>query len=158
AQGLAAQINQTIAKLPTQPNDVVDLHLIGHSRGAVVVTTTAGLLDWNAPPLAGGYLKLTLLDPHPARTSPVAYGSAAKCAIGRLVDQTYHAFQAAVADPPLVIPPRVNRAEVFYQTASVQATLSPQDRVLNIWGSVPASGSTSSVIYFDLTQAVPSHF
>ena len=47
--------------------DVVDLHLIGHSRGAVVVTQALqDLVGTTDPRLAGGYFKLTLLDPHPA--------------------------------------------------------------------------------------------
>jgi hypothetical protein len=157
AQGLAAQINQTIANLPIQPNDVVDIHLIGQSRGADVASLAAGLLDWNAPPLQGGYLKLTLLDPHPARNGPVAYDSVSNGPIGQLVDRAYLAIQADAADPPLRVPPRVNQAEVFYQTATVQDTLAPQDRVLNLWGAVPVGGSPSSISYFNLTQAVPSH-
>ena len=158
AQGLAAQMNQAIANLPIQSNDVVDIHLIGHSRGADVVTIAAGLLNWNAPPLEAGYLKLSLLDPHPARNGPVAYESTSNGPIGQLVERAYLSFQADAADPPLVIPPRVNQAEVFYQTASVQDTLSPQDRVLNPWGAVPVGGPTSSVRYYDLTRVVPSHF
>ena len=67
---MAAQIDQAIASLPIQPGDVVDLHLIGHSRGGDVVSLAAGLLDRSAPPLGGGFLELTLLDPHPARNGP----------------------------------------------------------------------------------------
>src|SRR5262249_55452722 len=85
APGVGAQIDQTLGSPPIQPNDVVDLHLIGHSRGADVATIAAGLLDQNSPPLKGGYLKLTLLDPHPARNGPVAYASASNGPIGQLV-------------------------------------------------------------------------
>jgi hypothetical protein len=157
AQGLAAQIDRTIASLAVQPGDVVDIHLIGASRGGDVVSLAAGLLDWNAPALRDGYLKLTLLDPHPARNDAVAYESSSNGPIGRLVDRAYRAFQGAAADPVLAIPARANRAEVFYQTAPVQDTLSAEDRLLNIWGAVPVGGSTASVVYYDLTRTVPSH-
>jgi hypothetical protein len=155
--GLSSQIDQTIARLPVQPNDVVDVHLIGYSRGADVVSMAADLLDWNTTPLRGGYLKLTMLDPHPAHNGPVAYDSVSTGPIGQLVNRAYLAFQAGANDPAIVISPRVDKAEVFYQTALVQHALSPADRVLNNWGEVPVGGTNSSVVYYNLTQAVASH-
>ena len=83
---------------------MVDVHLIGHSRGGDVVSLAAGLLNRFAPPLAGGFLELTLLDPHPARNGPVAYYSSSTGPIGALARQEFVAFQAATNDPPLVIP------------------------------------------------------
>lgn len=72
---LAATIASTVAQLTPQPapGDVIDLHLIGHSRGAVVISQAA--LDLQAlermgtfpqlSQLGAGYLKMTSLDPHP---------------------------------------------------------------------------------------------
>ena len=67
--GAIELIRQTADTIATLPNDVVDLHLIGHSRGAVVISQAALSLNANPGPreLQLGYLKMTLLDPHPAR-------------------------------------------------------------------------------------------
>ena len=54
-----------------QPNDIIDVQLIGHSRGSAVIDQAMQMLvNVNAgsvlPQLAHGYYKLTFLDPHPA--------------------------------------------------------------------------------------------
>lgn len=47
--------------------DVVDIHLIGHSRGTVVVTQALnGIMPVLLEANFGSYVELTLLDPHPA--------------------------------------------------------------------------------------------
>jgi hypothetical protein len=62
------------------PDDVIDLHFIGHSRGAVVASQALELLQatqklgTNIPtPIDHGYVKLTLLDPHPAHNHKTPY-------------------------------------------------------------------------------------
>jgi hypothetical protein len=157
AQGMTAQINQAIASLPLQPGDVVDVHLIGHSRGGDVVSLVAGELNRSAPPLSGGYLKLTLLDPHPARNGPVAYDSSSNGPIGTLAQMQYLAFQSSTNDPPLTIPPGVDGAEIFYQQTNVLETLLPEEHLLNSWGEVPAGGATARVTYYNMTGSVNSH-
>jgi hypothetical protein len=157
AQGMTAQIDRAIASLPVQPGDVVDVHLIGHSRGGDVVSLVAGELDRSAPPLSGGYLKLTLLDPHPARNGPVAYYSSSNGPIGTLAQMQYLAFQSFTNDPPLTIPPGVNGTEIFYQQTKVPDTLLPEEHLLNSWGEVPAGGATSGVTYYNLSGIVNSH-
>ena len=62
-QGLAKSIPDL------QENDVIDVHLIGHSRGSVVVSEAIRSLINAAgavPQMDHGYESLTLLDPHPA--------------------------------------------------------------------------------------------
>lgn len=156
-QGITAQINQAIASLPIQPDDVVDVHLIGHSRGGGVVSFAAGELDRSADPLAGGYLELTLLDPHPARNGGVRYYSSSNGPIGTLAEMQYLAFQSFTSDPPLVIPAGVDRTEIFYQQARVPEALLPDEHLLNSWGAVPAGGATAGVIYYDMSGLVNSH-
>src|SRR5262249_54877958 len=76
---LAAMIRQKAAELATQPNDVIDLHLIGHSRGNTVITVALLALQGQPGPagLDLGFTKLTLLDPHVARNQgPLAKGLA----------------------------------------------------------------------------------
>jgi hypothetical protein len=157
AQEMAVQIDQAIASLPIQPGDVVDVHLIGHSRGGDVVTLAAGLLNRSVPPLAGGFIELTLLDPHPARDGPVAYYSSSTGPIGALARQEFVAFQAATNDPPLVIPLGVNETQIFYQQTAVTAAFFPDERFLILWGEVPAAGATQNVVYYNISGLVPSH-
>jgi hypothetical protein len=157
AQGMAAQIDQAIASLPVQPSDVVDVHLIGHSRGGDVAALAAGLLDRSAPPLGGGFLELTLLDPHPARNGSVAYYSSSTGPIGALARQEFVAFQAATNDPPLVIPAGVNETQIFYQQTAVTAAFFPDERFLIPWGEVPAAGTAQNIAYYSISGLVPSH-
>jgi len=67
---LAGDIVTWIRAHEQHPGDVVDIHLIGHSRGTVVVSqalqTLATKLKTNNAPFGGSYVELTLLDPHPA--------------------------------------------------------------------------------------------
>ncbi len=154
---MAAQIGQAIASLPIQPGDMVNVHLIGHSRGGDVVSLVAGLLNRSAPPFAGGYLELTLLDPHPARNGPVAYYSSSTGPIGALARQEFLAFQTATSDPPLVIPAGVNETEIFYQQTAATAAVFPDEHFLIPWGEVPAAAAVQHVVYYNISGIVPSH-
>ncbi len=52
------------------PNDVVDLHFIGHSRGSVVISQAfLALTKTKIPQLQHGYDIMTMLDPHPPQTT-----------------------------------------------------------------------------------------
>jgi hypothetical protein len=67
---LADMISTYIKDHTVNSGDVVDIHLIGHSRGTVVVTQALnvlmGKLNTSESPFGGSYVELTLLDPHPA--------------------------------------------------------------------------------------------
>jgi hypothetical protein len=66
---LASQILAVASQYPA--SDVIDLHFIGHSEGAVVNTQAiARLENSRIPQLKGGYIKDTLLDPHAANINP----------------------------------------------------------------------------------------
>jgi len=158
SQALVVQVGQAISGLAIQPNDVVNLQLIGHSRGGDVVSQAVNLINRNQAPLAGGYLKLTLLDPHPARNGSVPYfSSSTNGPIGTLAQADFVAFQAVANDPPLTIPAGVNSTEIFYQQTLVTSTVLPDERFINPWGEVPAGGATAGVVYYNLTGVVPSH-
>ncbi|MEW4567004.1 hypothetical protein AB1L88_03970 [Tautonia sp. JC769] len=148
-----------------QRQDVVDLHLIGHSRGGGVINLAAAALPNGRGPLAGGLVKLTMLDPHPARNaSEVPLYSASAGPIGQLARLNFLAFQEAANDRPVVLAPGVDQLEVFHQAATV-ADPSPlvagDERFVHSWGEVPvtipAGSAVGDVAYYDLTPVVPSH-
>lgn len=148
------------SRVAEHPGDVVDLHLIGHSRGTVIVSQA--LLAWKRAPdpaLRGSWMRATLLDPHPAnnRFSPPQ-------APNENVDEdttgaawtraNYERFQDAARDPEVVLPSGTGLRDVslWYQQervvdiqrnppdedgngiADVELRLSP----MNLWG-LPAT-------------------
>ncbi|MBN9122642.1 MAG: hypothetical protein J0I06_26430 [Planctomycetes bacterium] len=143
-----AQFFREVATL-AGPNDVVDVHLIGHSRGASVVSQAFQDLTVNPGPhaLAMGYFKETLLDPHAATNFGPAELGAAEVALapgsvgtslvgqfsfdksnplGQTAALAVLAFQAAANDPLAFVPASVDEAEVYYQQLPAdQATWTP---------------------------------
>jgi hypothetical protein len=142
--------------------DVVDLDLIGHSRGAVVISQALqDLLGTTDPALAGGYKTMTLLDPHPANNSFAAqtasFGS--NFFAQRVVKPAYVAFQAAAADPQVVIPPNVDQADLYFQHTPAQAfpVLPNFEAIVNLWGedqSLIINQSSAHLGILDLTGTV----
>jgi hypothetical protein len=159
---------------------VVDVHLIGHSRGAVVVSQA--LLALSAAPgpreLRLGYTQVTLLDPHPARNrAPLALGIlelangggvstvggfsfdprnpvSVAVAVGTL------RFQVAVKDPRVALPRNVDGAEMFYQRQPWFRVTTPLEQQLrfNLWGVRPqevVNRSGRAIVAIDLAT-VPS--
>ena len=152
-QRLSTQVIQAAATFPA--GSVVQVHLIGHSRGAVVVdqAMTDLLATEGADPLAhpglnAGFKKLTLLDPHPAHNLRARGGrlvhdySAAPGLVGRVAVVATRTFQSLADDPRVVIPPGVDDSEVYYQHTRAAAAGSPRERTLNLWGDVPIAGAT----------------
>jgi hypothetical protein len=164
---MVGTIDSAVASLATEPNDVVDLHLIGHSRGAVVISQALqDLLDSpNQVPTAllAGYKKVTLLDPYPAQPTlyasngqPIAqwYSPGVSPLLSSIAIQQFEQFSAAVDDPSVVIPSGVDKVEVYYQhTASSQfagnLTTANESLLFNLWGQVPVDAP--NVSYYDLT-------
>jgi hypothetical protein len=92
--------------------DVVDLHLIGHSRGTVVVNRALqDLLGTSNAALEGSYIIETLLDPHPANVATLDLYSGSSASLVTL----YKGFEKLANDPAIVIPPNVSMSEVYYQ-------------------------------------------
>lgn len=148
-RGLVAQLQ--LANYPA--NDVVDVHLIGHSRGTIVVTQAMGILiaEISTPQTQFGYKKLTLLDPHPANPRSEGYYSLNPkwSRSAGVMYSEYDKFRKTVQDPNIIIPSGVDEAEVFFQRTTAQdasvvlnalsedRNLVPSDSVINLWGVGP---------------------
>jgi hypothetical protein len=106
------------------PGAVVDLQLIGHSRGSVVITQAAQTLGddlGQIPQAKGGYWELTYLDPHPSHGTNVAPFSATS---QTLIDAA-NALQNEYQDPyPLTVPAQVALAQVYYEQTPVSMIVS----------------------------------
>ena len=124
------------------PGDVVDLDLIGHSRGAVVISQALqDLYGTTDTALAGGYVKMTLLDPHPANN---AYGLASfstTSPFASLVARSVlSSFQQSANDPQVIIPPNVDAWDDVYQQTLASPGFdltSPGESLMNLWGDDP---------------------
>jgi hypothetical protein len=168
--GMATQAGENLADLVVsrvenflttqgvQPNDSIDLHFIGHSRGAVVISSALQVLEETEqsggllPQLAGGYVKMTMLDPHPAHNHLLPLFSSVVSdiflpevvtAFGWLAATGVIAFQAAAQDPEVVVPANVNEAEVYFQHTNSLSLLFTnwEEAILNLWGEVPVVGT-----------------
>ena len=81
---------------------VVDIQLIGHSRGSVVITQAAEDLQNDLPNIsqaAGGYWLLTYLDPHPAHAANVVPFAVANNTVGKDTLRLANLFQEGAKDP-----------------------------------------------------------
>lgn len=154
---LANQINKIVDQLPDSA--IVDLHLIGHSEGAVV--NTLGLLNLErtaGPGLKAGYLKETLLDPHPASNLVPGQMSASRSLVGDLAYGMVRDFQAKAKDPVVFIPAGVDEVEVFYQRTKASDSHGINDNTYNLWGQVPIPNQSGNPIYYyNLTAAGATH-
>ena|GEM_PF-5221994 len=166
-QRMAAQIIAAAHTLPS--GAIIDLHLLGHSRGSVVISEALQTIEALAasgtdPQLQGilaGWTRMTYLDPHPAHnvhtttTSSARFFSASPGPFGRLGTQILLRFQDAMNDPEPRVPGSADEAEVFFQHAPYYAASDPVDRILNIWGETPVQGATR---YIDLTGIANGHY
>jgi hypothetical protein len=150
---LVRQVLGAVQDLPA--NEPVDLQLIGHSEGAVIVSQA--LIRFGpqlTAALHGGYVQATLLDPHSAnadltgRQYSVTQGPLGWYAKGR-IDR----YQSEAKDPLVVVPPWVNRSEVFYQH-TVASRGDSNGHIYNLWGQVPVRGQA---VYYDLTGGDITH-
>jgi hypothetical protein len=136
----------------------VDLHLIGHSEGTVVnslIVKDLNAQGWPAN-LQAGYLKVTMLDPHPANNDVIGpqysivknqYG------LGTLAQQLIENYQSRAKDPLPVVTSNVQSAEVFFQHTSAKQAQT-NSGIYNLWGQVPVKGNAN---YFNLTAPGVSH-
>jgi hypothetical protein len=167
---LAGEIMQAAESIPNlQPNDVIDLHLIGHSRGSVVVSEAIQDILADPPPLLNptpaetsltrGYYKITLLDPHPANllnlpdaniaplSLPISFSSIAYDEGILSLAAAYYYFEYKVQDPTVFIPSRVNEADILYEKTDAADISSLPESILNLQGLDP-----SKIIVQDPTQ------
>jgi len=154
---LANQINKIVDRLPDSA--IVDLHLIGHSEGAVV--NTLALVDLEktaAPGLRAGYVKNTLLDPHAANNAVPGQMSATNTIMGSLAYSITRDFQGKAKDPTVFIPSNVDETEVFYQHTDARNAHGVNGNDYNLWGQVPIPNQSGHPIhYYNLTNAGAIH-
>ena len=142
-----------LAATGLQPNDIIDVLLIGHSRGSAVIGTAMQFLvnlPPNIPQLQHGYYEMTFLDPHPANPDTIddvsmaglsVFSEAFTNVFFNIVAQLAFDYASHSADDPsITVPPRVNQVLDYYQTnsnfgLSIPALeQSPLEGVFNLWG------------------------
>ena len=139
------------------PNDVVDLHFIGHSRGSVVIGVAFQTLTTTTiPQLQHGYDIMTMLDPHPANN---AFGDWRSSILGKVIGAGVYNFQSGAVDPNVAIPANVRLADDFWQHSPVKG-LSGIEGYINLWGESPSQISNPlnlTILSYPLTgQRLPN--
>ncbi|HWG43908.1 MAG TPA: hypothetical protein VN688_14115 [Gemmataceae bacterium] len=147
ATGIAA--GQLLGQIQTQadqlaaqhPGDVVDINFIGHSRGNVVISETLqDLLGTSDPALRGGYMQMTMLDPHPANNLSFQFNWLLGNDLADTLAEVVLIFQFLAHDPQVIVPPNVSHAEVFDQQTLAGALFNYRlEILLNLWGETAAS-------------------
>ena len=152
---LARTIDQAVADVPA--GSPVDLHLIGHSEGAVVVSQALFHIT-ETPALARGYTELTLLDPHPAGNGIKGQQYSVEGGIvGDVAKGEIRSFQGKANDPLPYIAPNVSDAQVYYQHTPV-GLAHTNGGIYNLWGDVPVAAAPGvPVHYANLTGSGISH-
>ena len=133
--------------------DTIDIHFIGHSRGAVVISEALKILDkvLSAPSvsadpvalaLSKGFVRMTMLDGHPANVRTLSFSNS--WFAGTAVVPLLLNFQRIASDNDIEVPDIVDFSEAYYQETNVydlNANLDSSERILNLWGVLPVSGS-----------------
>ncbi len=149
-------VNEANQLAGQHPGDVVDISFIGHSRGTVVVSEVLqDLVGTTDPALQGGYMQMTLLDPHPANTAFSQFSVASFLPEASAVAAFVTDFENAAQDPQVVVPSNVKQVQVFDQQTpagqlgfllgALEATSEGQlisqllEFVVNLWGETAAS-------------------
>lgn len=148
-QQVVAEANQLAGQ---HPGDVVDINFIGHSRGTVVISEVLqDLVGTTDPALKGGYMQMTLLDPHPANPAFSQFSAAPFLLVANDLASLVTAFEALAQDPQVVVPSNVEQVQEFdEQTPAGQLgfligfleTFSSSlllEFVYNTWGETAAS-------------------
>ncbi|MDR3618271.1 MAG: Ig-like domain-containing protein [Paludisphaera borealis] len=152
---LARQINAIAEQFPASA--VVDLHVIGHSEGAMVNSLALSMLAKSAAPqLQRGFVQDTMLDPHAANNNSPGQLSASNTIMGAIARVVTTSFQADADDPAVFVPANVDETEVFYQHTLAMNTHAGGD--YNLWGQVPVPNlSPHPIHYYNLTATGASH-
>jgi hypothetical protein len=111
---LYTQVTTTADLLASEhPGDVVDINFIGDSRGTVVISQVLQkLVGTKDPALQGGFMQMTLLDPHPSNLSTpfsalINLPQAKELAVLGLL------FEYLTQDPAVVVPANVDQVQDF---------------------------------------------
>ena len=141
-QRLAQQIMDYKASRSKQhPGDVVDVHLIGHSRGTIV--TSQALKALSGRPQDGSYVQVTLLDIHPASPASNALRDTGS-AVGDMIEwKAVEDFQRKALDPQIELPAKtgIRSVEILWQNTPCSAfNISYKEHIVNLWGQSPVTG------------------
>jgi hypothetical protein len=164
AAELWPMVRNLVADLPMEAGDRVDLHWIGHRRGAVVVSEALSLAqaDPELPEtIRGGWQQVTLLDPHPARNSRPEQMSINRLnPLGVIIGNFTRVFQSKAMDPDVVLPSMfVDYADLYYQRNEWYALSRTEvyfDFLVNYWGETLPDQAIDERV--DVTQPKLSHF
>jgi uncharacterized repeat protein (TIGR03803 family) len=155
-----------------QPDDIIDVQLIGHSRGASVIGDAMQdlvTLPTTNTDLQHGFYEMTFLDPHPANSNTVddiSLGVPSLSGISALPGYlviykaitTYTSLSQYANDSPIVVPGRVNEVEDFFQNNPTSALSSAAianspfgiEQYANLWGDpdeINVSDPTATLNY-----------
>src|SRR5262249_11006844 len=132
---MAQQVKDQADQLAAQhPGDVVDVNFIGHSRGGVVISRALqDLVGTTDPALQGGYLQMTLLDPHPASLRFSQFSSLLLSKLSLTAGLATAIFEELAQDPQVVVPPNVMQVQLFYEdTHAGQLFPTPNEFFVNL--------------------------
>jgi hypothetical protein len=166
---LAAQIVaelKTLVSNGTIPTDgVVDIQLICHSRGSMVMARVAqdlaAELD-QIPNARAGYWRITFLDPHPSHESDVVHLAAASGDFSQELLSHAQTLQSEMMDPfPLHVPGQVADVQTYFEmTPANLAPAHSDESYINPWGTSRSQGGIvlddpSKTAYQELHFTVP---
>jgi hypothetical protein len=140
-QQVVSEANQLAAQ---HPGDVVDINFIGHSRGTVVISQVLqDLVGTSDPALSGGYMQMTLLDPHPANLAYSQFSWASFLPGADDLAAVVVAFELLTRDPQVIVPSNVEKVQEFdQQTPAGQLGFLFNDLLefwINLWGELPSA-------------------
>ena len=124
------------------PGDVVDINFIGHSRGTVVISEALqDLVGTNDPALRGGFMQMTLLDPHPANLNFSRFSWDPSIPAANDFAELVIWFEFVTSDPQVVVPSNVMQTQLFdEQTPAGQLGFHyPSEILLNFWGEMASA-------------------
>jgi len=147
---LANDIGKAVQNTTIVPQgSVVDIVLIGHSRGAVVVNRAFQALQNHLnkiPQLKGGTWQEVLLDPHPSSAATNGLRSYDTGFEGSTINAAYIALQAKMKDPyPIKVPSMVSEVDDYWENTPVsmlttQSNKANKENLFNVWGVAPGPG------------------
>lgn len=137
-QMVATEADQLAAQ---HPGDVVDINFIGHSRGTVVISEVLQNLAARIDPATqGGYMQMTLLDPHPANPQLAGFSFNPALPLSVAFADIVVLFETLMNDPQVIVPPNVQAVQEFDQQTPVGVPFSDlSEQLLNFWGELPSA-------------------
>ncbi len=168
---LAKEVEKAVESTVVPTGAIVDIEMIGHSRGAVVVNQAFIKLEADSGSikrLQGGYWREVLLDPHPANPQTDDLFSHADTVTGNVVYKLAKRLQADMQDPQIVVPSMVSDVDDYYEHTSVavlgdaRGIPTATENVITPWGvpgiSLQLANSSDTITYFkDLTNPGLGH-